>query len=195
MFKNIHACSYLLDFPKVLRLSGSRSRKSIFFLSAFYCLLSTTIAHAQVATLDSKKIMATMPVFQKIDTLVQEESMKYSAEYRSKLELTQKLSDSARRFSESLNTSRKSQDFREVSEKAEKATADFKQYEQKVMKKIEEYKALILSPYYEKINKAIKAVALRLKYKQVMDIQSVSFAYLDPSADITEDVIKEMRVN
>lgn len=190
MFKNIHLCSYLQDLPKVLRRSVSQSRKSIFFLSAFYCLLSTSIAHAQVATLDSKKIMATLPVFQKIDTLVQEESMKYSAEYRSKLELAQKLSDSARRLPESPKTLGKSA---QLAEQAEKAASDFKQYEQKVMKKIEEYKALILSPYYEKINKAIKAVALRLKYKQVMDIQSVSFAYLDPSADITEDVIKEMK--
>jgi Skp family chaperone for outer membrane proteins len=59
--------------------------------------------------------------------------------------------------------------------------------------KIEDYKSLILSPYYDRINKAIKAVAQRLKLKQVIDIQSVALAYLDPTSDITEEVIKEMK--
>jgi Skp family chaperone for outer membrane proteins len=166
---------------------------SKFLVITIVCMLSVIKVQAQVATVDSKKIMATMPVFAKIDTLVQEEYEKYTAQYNQKLELAKKLTQKSDSISKQTNPAATASSIEEALAEAKKAQDDFRAFEKKVQQKVTEYKSFILNPYYSKINAAVKEVAMRLKYKQVMDIQAVNFAYIDPLADITDLVIKAMK--
>lgn len=144
---------------------------------------------AQVATLDSKKILATMPVFAKIDTLVLEETQKYTQEYAKKRYATQILLGIADSLYKKAPKDKKTE---EAVLAADKSQQEFTALEKTINQKLADYKNLILSPYYDKVNAAVKAVATRLKYSQVLDIQQVPFVYIDPSKDITEEVIKQL---
>lgn len=159
------------------------------FAVLLFCILSLSIS-AQVATLDSKKIFASMPILLKLDTMVATEQGRYQKEYQERsmaFQAQYKVADSLYKLRP------KDAATLALVEKVQKMDTELKQYEQEANKKLTEYKSILYQPYYDKVNAAIKAVALRLKYSQVMDTQQVSFAYVDSAKDITEEVIKQLK--
>lgn len=162
--------------------------KKLFFF--FVLSLGVVTIQAQVATINSQKVLASIPQVAKADTLVMQEQQRLSQEYnqmRYETQLQIGVADSLYRVKPNDATTKT------AVEKAQKSRQDLGKYEQEANKKIADYRDVLLTPYIDQINGAIKAVAVRLKYKQVIDSQSVPFAYIDNSADITEEVIKELK--
>lgn len=161
-------------------------KKSLFLIPLFaYCSFS-----AQMATVDSKKLFAAIPEMAKIDTLVTKEQNKYAEEYQKKRTTVIRLSKTA----DSLYQLKpKEETTKKTIEKAQTANKELQDYEMMANKKIAEYKDLLYKPYLEKINSAVKLVATRRKYMQVIDIMQVPFAYISTDADITNDVVKELK--
>ena len=159
------------------------------FLSFAFLIATSLAGKAQVATIDSKKIFQSMPVFARIDTLVQTETEKYSQDYLKKKLKAQLLLTAI----DSLKRLPANEQNLEIANKAQTAVQEFRDYETGANKKIAEYKEILLKPYVEQVNRAIKTTAKRLKYKQVLDVQQVSLAYLDVAGDITEAVIAELK--
>lgn len=183
--------SFLVSF--ITNYFMSPFRKKIYFTVIFSFTLICS-SQAQVATVDSKKIMATMPVFSQIDTLVQEETKKYVPDYKMKIEMTKKLIAKADSLITVTKNKKSLDGSHPILSEAQKAQQDFVSYEKKIQKKLEDYRSFILTPYYTKIDTAIKAVATKLKLKQVFDIQTTNFVFLDPGTDITDLVIREMKL-
>ncbi len=164
--------------------------KSFFALGAL--AVFTTAGKAQVATISTKNLFAGMPVFAKIDTLVEGEAGKYSQEFVKKKFRAQLLVTAV----DSLKgLPAKSAELETATAAAQAAIKDFKEYEASANKRIADYKEVLLRPYLDKVEGAIKVVARRLKYKQVVDTEQVSFVYIDASADITEAVLAELKKN
>jgi Skp family chaperone for outer membrane proteins len=147
---------------------------------------------AQLAVVNSQKVLASVPAIAKTDTLIAKETAGYAAEYNKKqivLNQLVKVADSLYKLdAKSTITSKAIAD-------AQAADKDMKAYAETSNKKLAEYKQLLQKPYIDKVMAAIKAVALRLKYMQVIDSSSVGVLYLNPVTDITEQVIKELKLN
>lgn len=144
---------------------------------------------AQVATIDSRKVLAAVPEIAKVDTLVAKEQKGYVDA------ITIKINDGKAQqtaIEEMAKKNPKDPLLKAANEKLEAMAKEIREYNEKSGKKLEEYKNLLYKPYIDKINSAIKNVADRRKLMQVLDIQAVNIAYLNPSADITDDVIKEL---
>ena len=162
--------------------------------SLFLTLLSlaSIAGKAQIATVDSKKVLQSVPAFAKIDTLIQEETQKYVQEFSKRRYRTQILlgvADSLQRLPA------KNAGTEQAVETAQNAVKELQDYEAEANKKVGDYKELLIRPYLDKVNAAVKSVAVRLKYKQVMDVQQVPFVYTDSSTDITDAVIAALLKN
>lgn len=145
---------------------------------------------AQLAIVNSQKVLASVSAIAKTDTLIAKETAGYAAEYNKKqLNLNQlvKIADSLYKLDSKSTTTNKA-----IAD-AQTADKDMKAYAETSNKKLAEYKQLLQKPYIDKVMEAIKAVALRLKYMQVIDSSSVGVLYLNPLSDITEQVIKELK--
>ncbi|MDQ8006029.1 MAG: OmpH family outer membrane protein [Pedobacter sp.] len=145
---------------------------------------------AQLAIVNGQKVIASMSEFAKIDTLVAKETAGYAAEYNKKQAALNKLVTQA----DSLyKLDAKAPNAIKAIGDAQTADKDLKAYGEMANKKIAEYKELLTKPYTEKVMAAIKTVALRGKYMQVLDSSTTSVLYLNPLADITDQVIKEIK--
>lgn len=151
--------------------------------------ITTIFIFAQSGTLDSRKILASIPELAKIDTLVAKEQMRYNQEYNAKAGAAQKVQDNAVELNKK---NPKDPAITKLKADLDKMITELQTYQQTASKKLTEYKDLLYKPYIEKINAAVKTVAERRKYNQVFDIQVVALAYLNPATDITEEVIKEI---
>ncbi|MFV0392238.1 MAG: OmpH family outer membrane protein [Paludibacteraceae bacterium] len=161
--------------------------KKLFFVLA---LLSAVALHAQVATINSQKVLASIPQVAKADTLAMQEQQRLSREYgkmRYETQLQIGVADSLYRVNPNDAVTKA------AVEKAQKAQQDLAKYEQEANKKLADYRNVLLTPYIDKVNAAVKAVAIRLKYKQVIDMQAVPLAYASEDSDITDTVIKELK--
>lgn len=155
-------------------------------------IFTTYQVRAQLAMLNGQKVMASMPAFAKTDSLIAKETAGYSAEYNKKqLVLNQlvKVADSLYKLDSKANATIKAVSDVQVADKELKTFADA------ANKKLADYKLLLQKPYIDKVMAAIKAVAVRGKYMQVLDIAAISVLYLNPLTDITDQVIKELKVN
>ena len=153
-------------------------------------MLLCVLSHAQIATIDSKKIVASIPEMAKLDTLVVQESEKYAKVLGEKNALAQqdyRVADSLYRVKPKDQTTKK------AIEKANASQKDFQNYQTLANQKVVELKNLLYKPYLEKINSVILAVATRKKIMQVLDIQQVSMVFYSPLGDITDEVIKELK--
>lgn len=180
-------------FQRATRLSESKaliSRKIVIMLSIFYFVLSTFYLSAQLATLDSKRIYASLPALAKADTLVAEKQVELNGQYSRALasfEAEYRLVDSiAKQKPKEAST-------QQMIQTLKKKELSLRDLQQSLNQKLEEYKQFIYKPYNDQVSKAIKSVALRLKYGQVMDLQQVPLLYIDPAKDITLEVIKELK--
>lgn len=146
--------------------------------------------NAQLAVINSKKVLLSVAAFAKTDTLIAKETAGYAAEYAKKqgqLNGLVKLADSLYRLDPKAPNATKA-----IAD-AQTADKDLKAYAESSNKKITEYKQLLQQPYIDKVMDAIKVVAVRLKYMQVLDSSSLGLLYLNPLTDITEQVIKELK--
>ncbi len=149
----------------------------------------TSISNAQVAVINSQKVLASMPQVAKADTLVMQQRAQYVQELNKQIETVNK----AAAYADSLyKTKPKDAATAKAIAEAQALNEAAKTYEQEANKKLEDYRNVMFTPYIDRTNAAIKAVAQRLKYKQVMDLQAVSMAWYDEATDITEAVIKEV---
>lgn len=160
-------------------------------LTLFVFLLSIIItkSQAQLAVVNSQKVIASIKEFAKIDTLVAKETSSYTAEYGKKQAELNKLVVNADSL---IKVDAKSADAVKAITMAQTAEKDLKAYAEVANRKIAEYKQLLTKPYTEKVMAVIKAVAIRGKYMQVLDSSTTSVLYLNPLADITTQVIKEL---
>lgn len=153
---------------------------------------TTAFAQAQLATINSNKVFAALPQMAKLDTLVAKETEKYIQEFGKKRALVEqdyKLADSLYKLKPKDEATIK------AIEKTKTTQKELQEYENTANKKVAEYKDLLYKPYLEKIDNAVKAVATRRKFMQVIDINAVPFVYINPISDITEEVIKELKPN
>lgn len=144
-----------------------------------------------MATIDSQKIFKTMPQIAKADTLLIVEQKRYSKEFEQKqieVENQLQIADSLYRINSNSETTLKAV---ALSQKLLQESDDLKKA---LSKKLDDFKELLYRPYLDKIDEAIKIVALRRKFMQVIDIQKVPFTYINDTSDITNDVIKELKI-
>lgn len=160
----------------------------MFFL-AVSSLIFYTATVAQVAVMDSKKVLASIPQVLKADTLAAQEQERLNDEYnqlRAKTQAQLSLADSLYKLSP-----RDSATLRVVAA-SQKLSQQLQAYPQYANKKLGDYRNVLFTPYIDRVNSAVKIVAQRLKYKQVMDVQAVPFAWFDKATDITDLVIAEL---
>ncbi len=153
-------------------------------------MLFPFVINAQTATLDSKRVLSSLDVFKKIDTLMAKEQLKYSKEYEIKKSTLEKTIA----YADSLKLEKpKDKKTKEVIQRSKELQQELVDFENESKEKLIEYKSLIATPYYEKVDAIIKKIAQKLNYKQVFDTQAISFVYIDPETDITEIVINELK--
>ncbi len=160
---------------------------ALFILSL---LVITFQTKAQVAVINSQKVLATMPALAKTDTLIAKESAGYAAEYNKKqasLNQLAKLADSLYKIDAKSGATLKA-----IAD-AQALDKDMKTFADASNKKLLDLKQLIQKPYVDKVIAAIKTVAVRRKFMQVMEGTN-NLLYIDPITDITEDVIKELKL-
>ena len=156
----------------------------------FFALGICATAAAQTGTIDSKKIFASIPEIAKVDTLVARNTEKYQKEFSVKNNETAKqigIADSLYKIKPKEAATLK------AIEVAKQLQADLQAFEKQATKEVADYKLLLYTPYLERINNAVKAVSLRRKYMQIININEVPLAYINPVADITEECITELK--
>ncbi|RZK93274.1 MAG: OmpH family outer membrane protein [Pedobacter sp.] len=147
-------------------------------------------AKAQLAIINGKKVTASMSEFAKIDTAVAKETAGYSTEYKRKQVLLNKLITTADSL---FKIDTKGAPTMKAIADAQIADRALKAYSETANKKLADFRELLTKPYTEKVMAAIKAVANRGKYMQVIDVSVVSMVYVNPLSDITTQVINELK--
>lgn len=153
-------------------------------------LLGITAVHAQTATLDSKKIYASIPELVKIQDLIDKDRKEKEATINQKSQALKELEVTAVSL---IEKDPKAKAAEEAKGKYEKLFVETNKLQKELSDKHNEYKNLLYKPYQDSINAAIKTVATRKKYMQVIDIQEVPLVYMDPASDMTEEVIKALK--
>ena len=155
--------------------------------------MTTLVAQAQVATINSQKVLSSIPEVAKIDTLSQKELTRLDAEFQLKQKAVQE--QQALVAAAQAKSKSKSEAAKQLVEEMKLKTLqqESQDYQKKANKEYNDYRDLLYKPYIEKITTAIKTVAQNKKIMQVVDVQQVSFIYTDESADITGDVIRELQ--
>jgi Skp family chaperone for outer membrane proteins len=162
--------------------------KKLFLFMAM--LAAAFCANAQLGTIDTKRVMESMPEVAKIDTLIQKELNQYNViiiQKQKDIQLQQQVADSLFKVQPRGNASRLAND------KLKDMKQDATIYQSKANKDFTEYRNLLYKPYIDKVTTAIKSVALRHKYTQIIDIQQVPFIYTTKEGDITEEVIEDLK--
>lgn len=168
-------------------------RKQI--LWAAVTLLMPIVYNAQTGAINSKKVIAAMPAIKKIDSLTAKEQNRIQQEYATKAYPLQQLQQKAESLKEldkqgKLTATQKEELTKTVTAFQEQ-NKTLQQWGEDAEKNYQEYKATLYQPYLDKISAAIKEVAIAKKLKTVQEVTSL--LYVDPSADITEEVIKKVR--
>lgn len=158
-------------------------------LLIFALLIGVYQGKAQLGVINGQKVLASMPAIAKTDTLIAKETAGYTAEYNKKQaflnQLVKQVDSLYKIDAKSLATLKAIAD-------AQALDKDLKTFAEASNKKLIDLKQLIQKPYVDKVMAAIKTVAIRRKFMQVID-NSNSLLYVNPSTDITEDVIKELK--
>ncbi|MGE6220975.1 OmpH family outer membrane protein [Nubsella zeaxanthinifaciens] len=172
-----------------MKTTNIKKIKSLIILIAFFSLPG--FAKAQLAIINSQKVLASMKEFAKIDTLVAKETATYQIDYNKKQQALNQLIVTA----DSLNKiDQKSEATTKAITKAQTADKELKSYAEQANKKIADYKQLLSKPYTDRVMTAIKTVAARGKFMQVLDSSSANLLYINPLSDITDQVIKELKM-
>jgi Skp family chaperone for outer membrane proteins len=148
-------------------------------------------AKAQVAVVNSQKILVSIPQIAKSDTLVAKETAIYAAEYN-KIQIA--VNQLAQVADSLYKLDPKSAATTNAITAAQNKGKELKAYADESNKKLASYKELLQKPYIDKIYAAIKTVAQLRKFMQVVD-QSNNLLYVNPATDITNEVIKTLKAN
>lgn len=160
----------------------------IFFLLTVTLLSSNS--KAQIAIVNSQKIISSMPVFKKIDSLVNVENERYTLEYNKKQVLANRyfeIADSLYKIDQKASSTIKAVNDSQTADK------DLKTFSETANKKVAEYRQFLEQPHIEKIMAVIKTIAINRKLLQVIDKKSIELLYGDANYDITDDVIKQLK--
>lgn len=165
--------------------------KAIFFVSlSFILLLASSKTFAQVATLNSSNVISSIPKIKQIDSLILDKQTAYAAQYNEKYFTTQKLIQAA---DSTIKLAPSSPEASTANQNAEIAQKELQLFEQEATQTVKSYRDSLMQPHYDRINAIIKEIAQKKGFKQVIDLQQVSLLYADPSVDITEEVILELK--
>jgi Skp family chaperone for outer membrane proteins len=162
-----------------------KSTKLIFYVVSSGFLLVAQMSFAQVATVDSRKLIASLPQIAKADTMVLQKQNELNQVFEDRKALTQvhiRIADSLMRSRPKDSVSIK------AVTRAREMAKELQELELEYNKQLTDYRSVLLTPYMDRINAAIKAVAIRRKFREVMDIQSSGLLWFDPAVDITADV-------
>lgn len=161
--------------------------KIIFFIVGSFIAKSLI---AQIAVMDSRKVLASIPQVLKVDTLLAQEKQRLSQEYsqlRYKTQVQLGIVDSLYRLNPKDSVAMKMLD------ESKFLNVKLNEFQMQANKKLEDLNNVLLTPYLEKVNVAAISVAIRLKYRQVLDVQSLPFLWIDSNTDITDKVIAELK--
>lgn len=153
-------------------------------------VLVSKLTHAQVAIVNSQKVITSMPVFKKLDTLVNNEKERYTLEYNKKQVIVNRsfaIADSLFKIDQKAGSTLKA-----INE-AQAADKELKAFAETANKKVFEYKQFLEQPYIDKIMLAIKTIAVSKKLMMVVDEKTIGSFYINPIVDITNDVIKVLK--
>lgn len=167
------------------------SSQFIWSVTTLLLVFASISSKCQVAIIDSKKILAEIPEIAKADSLYAKEFQKYQVAYQNFYSSTKasiKLVDSLNKIDPKDPIAIK------TTQSATEQLAKLKELEQESNTKLSDYKKTLLKPQLDKINAAIKDIATEMHYKQVVDIQQVNFTWFDPTTDISDAVIKKIKV-
>lgn len=161
-----------------------------FMIASILLVTLSFAAKAQVATIDSKKLLGALPEIAKADTLYAKEYDRYRKEYQTLYDSTKDLI----KLADSLNKVAPKDELASKSIKtATEQLAKLKLLEQESNSKLLNYKQELIKPQKDRVIAAINKLAKELKYKQVLDVQLVNVTWLDPATDITDLLIKSLR--
>lgn len=159
-------------------------------LTVLLCSVFTLAAQAQVAVINTKKLLAALPEVRKADSLYNAQVRKYQTDYQLRFNATK----ATILFADSLN---------KVDAKAEAAVRATKianeQLEQlKVLEaqsntKITALRNQILTPHLNKVNAQIQAKVAEMKYKEVVDSQGTGSVGQGAGTDITDAIILALK--
>lgn len=152
-------------------------------------MLVPNLTRSQVATADGSKLLAAMPIFLKLDSLVIQEKAKYAQEYYKKKLKSQLLADE---FLKKRKKNSNDKNLATLELLVLESQNEVLLFEKEAIDKLASFELQLQQPYIEQINKAIAVVAKKLNYMQVIDIKMVSLLYMDPTADITDEIILEI---
>ena len=169
---------------------GNHAFKAVLFISfSIFLIAVSSKASAQLATLNSNKVISSIPKIKQIDSLILDKQQAYAQQYNDKYFTTQKILVAADSLNKIAPTTPEAAT---ANQKADIAQKELQLFEEEATKTVKTFRDSLMQPYYDRINLIIKAVAKKHNYKQVVDMQQVSLLYADPSADITEEVIVEL---
>lgn len=149
-----------------------------------------TKASAQLATLNSSKVLSSIPVMSHLDSLISKKQQTFAQDYNDEYFKTQRLIVTADSFKKAAPSATETLT---ATKKAEMAQKDLGLFETEANKIVKGYRDSLMQPYYNRVNAIIKEIAQKRNFKQVVDVQQVALLYADPSADITEEVIAELK--
>jgi len=160
----------------------------------FICiaLLSTVaIAQSKVGTIDSDYIIGLMPETKVVLKRSQDYGAKLDSSFNIKLKVYKTKVDAYKKNENTLGALAKQANIKELTE----LEADIKTYQENGNKLMQLKKSELMRPLYKKLNDAIATVSKAGKYTQILTITGNQFAYVDPSFDITELVLKNLGIS
>ena len=166
----------------------NRMKKKVLVSAIFVSMI--TVASAQLATINTQKVLLSIPEISKVDSLVQTELSRLEVEFEKKKQAVLELEQTVKAPAKG---NAKSKANKEASEELATKQKELQDYQLEANKKYTEYRNLLYKPYIEKINNTIKVVAARRKVMQVIDLQQLTFIYINEEADITNEVIQELK--
>lgn len=171
-------------------VKNNRVTVVICLLLSLFLLGNASKSFAQLATVNSSKVLSSIPEIKKMDSLVLNKQQSFAKAYNDKYDVTKRLLSIADSLQKISSTSAETV---VATTKFKKAQKDLSKFEEEANKEVKEYSDSLMQPFYDRISTAIKVTAQNKSFKQVIDVQQVTFLYIDPTTDITEDVIVELK--
>mgnify|MGYP000898263887 CR=1 FL=1 len=156
----------------------------------FFMCIVFQVGKAQIGTIDSSKLYEVFPDIQKTDSLIMAEQQRYQNEFNQKeTELQNAVKDYKDKYEN------KPEDSASLAALSNLQTLNnsLSAYQQEANKKIIDYQNLLMKPYLDKINSAIKTVAERRKFSQIIDRTQTPLLYHKDTNDITSEVLNELK--
>jgi len=154
----------------------------------FLCYRSTLIS--QIAVINSKQVYQSIPQFVIADSLIHKEQQRLAQEYfkmKLKTQIQSGKADSLYRINP-----KDSATLGEI-QLSQRMNLELVAFEKNANTQLDQFRDVMFTPYIDKVKMAVKTIADRLKYMQVIDISVLPMYYFNEKSDITTLVIKELK--